>query len=163
MTPELETMLEQLEAIKTDGQAVTAGLDDARSNWRPGPERWSIAECLQHLNVAVTRTLPAFDRAIAEGRSKQRTAPGPFRYGWFSRWMVRSMEPPPKRRMGTFPIFALPAGATYAAAQVLAEVLAVRDRLVDPVRPAGGTEPGRIKVVFSVNHHLPLPTGVLFH
>ncbi|HXM37076.1 MAG TPA: DinB family protein [Gemmatimonadales bacterium] len=162
MTPELETMLEQLEAIKTDGQAVTAGLDDARSNWRPGPERWSIAECLQHLNVAVTRTLPAFDRAIAEGRSKQRTAPGPFRYGWFSRWMVRSMEPPPKRRMGTFPIFALPAGATYAAAQVLPEFLAVRDRLADRVRQADGLDLGRIKVVSPVNRLLRLPLGAYF-
>lgn len=159
MTPELQSMLSQLEAIKADGEAVAAGLSDAQFNWRPGAERWSIAECLQHLNVAVSRTLPAFDRAIAEGRSRGKTASGPFRYGWFSRWMIASMEPPPKRRMGTFPIFALPAGATYRAAEVLPEFRAVRDQLAERVRQADGLDLGRIKTVSPVNRLLRLPLG----
>src|SRR2546422_11561452 len=96
MTLELQHMLEQLEAIKADGRAVAAGLTDAQFNWHPGPGRWSIADCLQHLNVGVSKTLPAFDRAIAQGRSQGQLAPGPFHYGWFSRWMIGSMEPPPK-------------------------------------------------------------------
>ena len=112
MNAELEAMIEQLEAIKAEGRAVTDGLSDAQLNWKPGAENWSVAECLQHLNVSVGHTLPAFDRAIAEAREKGKTGTGPFKYGWFSRWMVASMEPPPKRRMGTFKIFSLPAGAT---------------------------------------------------
>lgn len=155
-------MLDQIEAIKADGQAVSAGLNDAQFNWRPGAERWSIAECLQHLNVAVSHTLPAFDRAIAEGRSKGKTAEGPFKYGWFSRWMIASMEPPPKRRMGTFPIFALPAGATYRLAEVLPEFQAVRDQLAERVRQAVGLDWGRIKAVSPVNRLLRLPLGAYF-
>jgi hypothetical protein len=166
MTPELQALLEQLEAIKAEGQAVSAGLSNAQFNWRPSPERWSIAECLQHLNVAVSRTLPAFDRAIGEGRSKSRTAPagpaGPFRHGWFSRWMIRSMEPPPKRRMRTFPIFALPVGGTYAAAQVVPEFLAVRDQLAERVRQADGLDLGGVKAVSPVNRLLRLPLGAYF-
>jgi hypothetical protein len=126
MNPELQAMLAQLEAIKTDGRAVTNGLTDAQLNWSPGEGRWSVAECLQHLNVAVSHTLPAFDRAIGEGRAKGKTAPGPFKYGWLSRWMIASMEPPPKRRMGTFPIFAIPAGATYRADTLLPAFLHAR-------------------------------------
>jgi hypothetical protein len=156
---ELQAMLAQLEAIKTEGQAVAAGLSDAQFNWRPEPERWSVAECLQHLNVAVSRTLPKFDSAIAEGRSKGKTAPGPFRYGWFSRWMIASMEPPPKWRMGTFPIFALPAGATYTAGQVLPEFLSVRDQLAERIRRTEGLDLGRIRVVSPVNRLLRLPLG----
>ena len=161
-----QAMLEQLEAIKADGQAVSAGLSDAQFNWRPSPDRWSIAECLQHLNVAVSRTLPAFDRAIGEGRSKGRIAPEgerePLRYGWVSRWMIRSMEPPPTRRMRTFPIFALPAGGTYAAAQVVPEFLVVRDQLADRVREADGLDLRGIKAVSPVNRLLRLPVGAYF-
>jgi len=90
MTQELQRLLGQIEAIKAEGRAITAGLSDAQFNWHPGPGRWSIAHCLQHLNVAVSKTLPAFDRAIAVGRSKGQLAPGPFHYGWFSRWMIGS-------------------------------------------------------------------------
>ncbi len=46
-----------------------------------------------------SRTLPAFDRAIEEGRAKGRLGQGPFRYGWFANWNIRFMEPPPKRLM----------------------------------------------------------------
>ncbi|HZE94462.1 MAG TPA: DinB family protein, partial [Gemmatimonadales bacterium] len=70
MTPELQAMLDQIEAIKLAGQAVSVGLSEAQFNWRPGSDSWSIAECLQHLNVGVTKTLPAFDRAIGQGREQ---------------------------------------------------------------------------------------------
>ena len=162
MLPELQAMLDQLEAIKAEGQVVTTGLSDAQFNWRPAQDRWSIAECLQHVNVSVAHSLGAFDRAIAEGRSKGRTASGPFHYGWFSRWMIASMEPPPKRRMGTFPIFALPAGATYRLPEVLPEFSAVRDRLAERVRQADGLDLKRQKAISPVNRLLRLPLGAYF-
>lgn len=168
MAPELESMLQQLDAIKADGQAVCAGLSDAQFNWRPAPDRWSIAECLVHLNVAVTRSLAAFDRAIATGRER---AParragaeaGPTRYGWFSRWMIRSMEPPPQRRMKTFPVFAVPRGGQYTLASVLPEFFAVRDALAERVRRADGLDLAGVKVVSPVNRLLRLPLGAYLH
>src|SRR5690349_2963008 len=127
MTPEGQQMLEQLEAIKAEGRSVAADLTAEQFNWHPDRGRWSIAECLQHLNVGVSKTLPAFDRAIAAGRSKGQFASGPFRYRWFSRWMIGSMEPPPKWRMKAPRIFRIPVGVTYRGADVLAEFLSVRD------------------------------------
>src|SRR2546423_11626000 len=159
MTPDLEDDIAQLETIKTEGKAVAGGLTEAQFNWRPGEGRWSVAECLQHLNVAVSRTLPAFDRAIAEGRAQGKRATGPFRYGWFARWMVPSMEPPPKRRMGTFKIFALPAGTTYHAANVLPEFLSIRDQLADRVRPAEGVDPSSIQTAPPAAPQLRPPPG----
>src|SRR5947208_12350070 len=94
MNPAIQSLLDQIAVNQAAGQAVAAGLSDAQLNWRAAQDSWSIAQCLQHLNVSVTQTLPAFDRAIGEGRAKNRLAPGPFRYGWFSRMMVASMEPP---------------------------------------------------------------------
>lgn len=153
MTPELEDMLRQLEAIKKEGQTVAAGLNDAQFNWRPAPGRWSIAECLQHLNVGVRATLPAFDRAIAEGRAQGKLAPGrgPFRYGLFSRMMASSMEPPPRFRMRTQTIFAVAPNATYKADRLLPEFFAVRDLLGERVRAADGLDLARIRAVSPAN------------
>ncbi|MGH7606917.1 MAG: DinB family protein [Gemmatimonadales bacterium] len=164
MTPDLQAMLADLEAIKADGTALCGPLTDAQFNWRPAPDRWSIAECLVHLNVSVTYTLPAFDRAIAAGRADQKTAAAAasVRYGWFSRWMIGSMEPPPKWRMPTVRAFAVPAGARHAGAEVLPRFLAVRDELAARVRHAAGLDLRRIKVVSPVNRLLRLPLGAYF-
>jgi hypothetical protein len=162
MTLELRHMLDQLEAIKADGRAVAAGLTEGQFNWHPGPGRWSIADCLQHLNVGVSKTLPAFDRAIAQGRSKAQASPGPFRYGWFSRWMIGSMEPPPKWRMTAPRIFRVPTGATYQVADVLPEFLSVRDQLAQRVRQVDGLDLGKIRAISPVNGLLRLPLGAYF-
>jgi hypothetical protein len=164
MTPETQTMLREIESIKADGRAVCAGLSDTQFNWRPGPGRWSVAECLVHLYTAVTATLPAFDRAIDAGRARgpKRQGGGPFRYGWFSRWMVRSMEPPPKRKMPTFKVFDVPPDATYVLADVLPAFAAVRDQLAERVRLADGLDWGGVRVISPVNRLLRLPLGAYF-
>lgn len=164
MAPDTRTMLAELEAIKADGQALCAGLHDAQFNWRPAPGSWSIAECLVHLNTSVTHTLPAFDRAIAKGLAKGAAgrSPGPFRYGWFSRWMVRSMEPPPKRKMRTFKVFEVPSGATHSSGRVVAEFVAVRDQLAERVRRADGLDLAGVRAISPVNRLLRLPLGAYF-
>ena len=92
-------MLGQIAAIKADGQAIVAGLTDDQLNWHAAQRSWSILDCLEHLNVGVTQTLPAFDRSILQGRENGQRSGGPFRYGWFARLVVSSMEPPPRWRM----------------------------------------------------------------
>jgi hypothetical protein len=161
MTPELQELLRQIDAIKADGPAVCAGLTESQFNWRPGEGRWSIAECLVHLNRSVSATLPAFDRAIADGRAKGRLAKsgGPSRYGWFSRWMIGSMEPPPKRRMKTFGVFAVPVGGTHTLARVLPEFVAMRDQLAERVRRADGLDLTGNRTVSPVTRLLRMPLG----
>lgn len=161
MHPEIQDLLRQVESIKADGLAVCAGLSASQFNWRPGEGRWSVAECLVHVNRSVTATLPAFDLAIREGRAKGRVAKSeaPVRYGWFSRWMIRSMEPPPKRRMKTFPIFAVPVGGTHAVATVLPEFIAVRDQLAERVRSADGLDLEGNRTVSPVTRLLRMPLG----
>jgi hypothetical protein len=161
MTPELQDLLGQIDAIKADGHAICDGLSESQFNWHPGEGRWSIAECLVHLNRSVSATLPAFDKAIADGRAKGRTAKGggPSRYGWFSRWMIGSMEPPAKRRMKTFGIFDVPVGGTHAATRVLPEFVAVRDQLAERVRRADGLDLTGNRTVSPVTRLLRMPLG----
>ncbi len=162
MTPDLASMLDQIEAIKREGQAVSAGLRDDQLNWHPAKDSWSIAECLQHLNVGVTKTLPAFDRAISEGRSKNQLAPGPFRYGWFSRMMVASMEPPPKFRMKSPRLIRVSVGGTYRGADLLPQFAAVRDQLAERVRQADGLDLAHVRTISPVNRLLRMPLGAYF-
>jgi len=82
------------EAIDRDGRLVVAGLSDALGTWRAAPEKWTVAECLDHLatsnRVYLEAMRPAAERAAAEGRSRR----GPARPGLFGGWFARSLEPP---------------------------------------------------------------------
>ena len=160
MTAETQAMLDQLEEIKKKGADLAAGLTEEQFNWRPGPDRWSIAQNLHHLNVGDRMVLPAFDRAISDGRSKGKTAPGPFRYGWFSRFMIREMEPPPRRRMKT-PMKGS-AGDRHRAADVLPEFARVRDELARRVRESDGLDLAHIRTISPVNRLIRLPLGAYF-
>lgn len=155
-------MLDQIDAIKRDGEAVASGLSEAQFNWHPGRGQWSIADCLQHLNVGVTKAMPAFDRAIAQGRAQGQTASGPFKYGWFSRLVAGSMEPPPKFRMKTPPMLRVPLTATYRASDLLPEFVRVRDQLAERVRQADGLDLARVRTISHVNRLLRLPLGAYF-
>ena len=144
--------------VKSDGRAVVAGLSDPQLNWRPGPGRWSVAECLAHLNHSVSKVLPALDQAVDSGRSRGLLASGPFRYGWFARLMVASMEPPPRYRMRSPKIFRL-APADYSSASLLPQFLAVRDRLAERVRASDGLDLKRVIVISPVSRFIRMPLG----
>jgi len=159
---ETQSLLDQLDAIKNQGVGVAAGLTEAQFNWRPGPGRWSIAQNLAHLNAGDLMVLPAFDSAITEGRAQGKTSPGPFRYGWFSRFMIREMEPPPKRRMKTPLKLKGSAGEDHRLADVLPEFARVRDEVARRVRESDGLDLPHIRTISPVNRLIRLPLGAYF-
>jgi hypothetical protein len=110
MTPELETYQDQLLSIKQDAEGLMSVLTDLQFNWRPAPDRWSIAECFAHLNATARLYVPAIDAAIATARARELRGQGPFVYPLFERLFLRMSEPPPKVR------FRAPAAFRPAAA-----------------------------------------------
>lgn len=84
------------DAIDRDARQVVAGLSEALGTWRAAPEKWTVAECLDHLatgnRVYLDAMRPAAERAAADGRTRR----GPARPGLFGGWFARSLEPPAK-------------------------------------------------------------------
>ena len=157
MHPELDAYLRQLDAIRADARQLVAGLSDAEFNRRPAAGRWSAAECLDHLNM-VRKVLPAIDRAITNAAARGLRSDGPFRYGWFARWMIRSFEPPPRRRFRN-PRLLEPAHQPLAPDAVLQEFLSLRDALTRRVRQADGLDLQRAIVVSPVSRFFRMPLG----
>ena len=98
MIAEIENYLDQLVSIKQAAPGLVSGLSVAQLNWRPAPDRWSIAQVLEHLNITADTYLPAIDGAVARGRASGVVSTGPFAYGLFERWWVKTMDAPPRRR-----------------------------------------------------------------
>ena len=95
---DVEGVISHIEINLASFDTITRDLSKEQFTWSPEPGRWSIAQCLMHLNLINGADLPKIDSAIARARSQGLTAPGPFQYGWFSRKFVGTMELPVTRK-----------------------------------------------------------------
>jgi hypothetical protein len=93
---DIADLLAQLEAAEQDAQAIVAGVPDALGSRRPAPERWSIAECFEHLAISHRAYLPALEQAADLGRAQGRFRIRPATPGSIGRLFVHWLEPPPR-------------------------------------------------------------------
>jgi hypothetical protein len=163
LTPELEAFQGEFDAIAADADALLAPLSDPQFFWSPSAEVWSIAECLEHLNVTARNYLPMLDTAIATAKQWGVYGSGPFHYGWLGRFVVRQMEPPPRRRMK--------APATFHPGQrhtqrkrteIEAGFRGYQVQFVDRLRQANGVDLLKAKVQFPSSKWIHFPLGVGF-
>src|SRR5258707_9226064 len=95
LTPELDGFRRQFEQLAADADVLAGPLADDRFNWKPGPERWSIAQCVEHLNATARAYLPMLDEGIGNAIRLGLYGAGPFHYNLLGRVLASRMEPPP--------------------------------------------------------------------
>jgi hypothetical protein len=147
MNSELEGYQEQLLSICQDAPGIGGRLTDEQFNQRPSPERWSIGECFEHLNLTARAFVPAFDEAIDAARKRGLTSPGPFAYPLLERLFITSLDAPPRLRMRARPGFIPPrTAAPRPAADVLREFNEWQDAVGARLRAADGLDLRRARM-----------------
>jgi hypothetical protein len=96
---DIRDLEDQLDKVDQDAGALFAGLTEERGAWRPDPESWSVAECLDHLAMGNRVYLRAMGEPAARARREGRRRTGPARPGFVGRWFVRWLEPPVNPRL----------------------------------------------------------------
>ncbi|HTC94991.1 MAG TPA: DinB family protein [Terriglobales bacterium] len=143
LNPELADDERQIAHIKEQAAALVRGLSDAQYNWHPGPGQWSMAQCLAHIVMGNEAYFPVLEACISEARKKRLTGNGPFHYGWFGNWFVRSMDAPPKRRFKNPPRLTPPPEQPLEKGAT--DFNAVHDRLQQIIVAANGVDLARAK------------------
>lgn len=126
-------------------EALVKGLTADQLTRRPEPDKWSIAECVAHLNVTARVVQPLMARAIAHGKKREVFAQGPFKWGVRGRLLVWIAEPPPKFRMRA-PKAVVPPASVGDPSQLLASFLKTQDEWERLWREAQGLDMARINV-----------------
>jgi hypothetical protein len=101
---DLRSIIDELARSEQEARRLVEGLTDAQMNWQPRDgAAWSIAQCLDHLG-RINRTYAAALQAAVQTRGPA-TLPrfGPISPAWFSRFFIRSMDAPPRRKFSTPP------------------------------------------------------------
>ncbi len=96
---DIQELLRALDGSDRRAEALVRDLDEERFNWRPDERSWSVAQCLDHLNVANLAYLARMRAALERAARKSEGRRGAIQPGFLGRWFVATLEPPPKRRL----------------------------------------------------------------
>lgn len=160
LAPEIDDFRRQFEHLSTEADALTTSLRDDQFVWRPDPQAWSIALCLEHLNVTARVYLPQLDEGIASAIRRGLYGEGPFTYNWIGRLLPRMAEPPPRFRVKAPRPFHPP--ADRARQQIVAAFRAYQVQFIDRLRQANGLDLARARVASPMSPWLRLPLGGAF-
>ena len=147
--PYIQETRERYEAAQQRVDRLWSELSPEQLVWRPGPDRWSIAECVDHLSFTMDAHLPRVEAAVRKGREKGKTG-GTAPYGrgtWFGRLFLGFLDPArakPKK-------LKTPNSFATDPAQVDPEAIGTRFRalnnsLLATLADAEGLDLGKLKV-----------------
>jgi DinB family protein len=115
--PQLQSVIDEFGAAQARLHSLAATVPSADWPRRAQPERWSIAECVAHLNLSSAAFVPLLRRAMAGGSPDASAAARRFRRDPVG-WLLWAMAGPPVRmRVKTAASF-IPQATTSSAALV---------------------------------------------
>jgi hypothetical protein len=144
LAPDVDEYRIQFERLAGEADALVAPLTEVQFNWSPATGGWSVAECIDHLNVTARLYLPRIDEAIAEAIRRGLYGDGPYTHDLLGRLFVLSMEPPAKIKVKAPESFR--PGARRARSEIMAAFRAYQVQFVDRLRQANGLDLRRAKV-----------------
>jgi hypothetical protein len=96
---DLDTLIRDAKQIADDARAAFGNLSAAQLNWKPSAERWSIAQCFEHLITSNRGYLPIIESV--RGGKKQSTfwERLPVWPGLAGKLLIKSLDPASTRKL----------------------------------------------------------------
>ncbi len=157
LAPDVARIEEQLEEFEEEVLELTEALSDAQLLWRPSANGWSIAECLDHLNVTGFELLPRVDRAIADTQRQGHRREGPLKPRWRARIFAHMMEPPARLRAKAPEIF-LPRWPEEPR-KVVRELVDLQGELIKRLHEADGLDLSSAQIASPAARFIKLSLG----
>lgn len=160
-TLELAGYAGQFHDIVEDAGKLVSRLDTTQLLWSPEPGRWSITQCLDHLNVVAQRLHPVLNARISEAKERGLMAPGPFRHSMLGNFFIRMVEPPYKLKVPV-PIDLVEAEEVKDPQEVLATFLHMKEQMLAMLVRADGLDLKAVTINSPFRRPLRLSLGQWF-
>ncbi|HEY1758745.1 MAG TPA: DinB family protein [Bryobacteraceae bacterium] len=144
MSEDLAILIAEMDANLSHRESITAGLSREQFNWRPEPGRWSIGQCISHLNIVNGLDITPVRDAIESGRARGLTGEGPFHYGFLASKVIAGLEPPVTKKKFQAPEVYFPPDQTEPESAI-AEYTRVCAELRKLAVSANGLDLARVK------------------
>jgi hypothetical protein len=134
----LETVVTEAERNSAVARELFADLSDEQLNWTSHPDKWSIAQCLDHLATASQEFEQYFAAAIKRGREKFPSPSAvPYRPTFVGGWLARQLVPESSKKLPAPKLFRPSQSGVQGA---LEKFLEKQDRFLSFVRQAKGLD-----------------------
>jgi hypothetical protein len=151
MQSQIARIIEELDHAQAGFDGLADTVPEDRWNKRSDPSRWSVAECVAHLNLTSEAYLPRIRKAIEEARQLPRSGNRAYRrdpLGWFFGMMFGRLPSIGKFRIGrvkTTPAF-VPSG-NLPKQQLVAEFRRLQAELAKMARECDGLAIDKVHIV----------------
>jgi hypothetical protein len=159
---ELQEYCSDFSSLKEQAEKLSADLTGDQFTWKPAENKWSVAECLDHLNVGGGMVLSALQKAIDRGHRKGIVAEPPFTYGFFSRMFPKIMEPSSRLKMKSVRLYLPAPAADLDKESVVTTFLQLQDDYIEQIQRSDGLDLRRIRVSSPAIRLLRLILGAWF-
>ena len=157
---ELEDDHRQLREVTERAEALIAGLDADSARWRPGPDRWSVSECLDHLNASSRPYLSDLAATVERAKTRGMFGDRSPKRGWLGSWFIDALEPPPKRKFKAPRLF-VPAQAPELTA-VMEEFRGHKKRWDELLVESNGLDLWNVKMRMSAFKLIKMSLGEIY-
>lgn len=151
MQQQLRAVSDSLETAQSRLRRLSDKISDRDFSKRPGPDRWSAAECVEHLNLTSKAYLPLLRDAIARARERGGAPQKHYRrdpLGWFMSAMIGPLHHLGKfriLRVKTTPRFVPKAGRSRS--EILSDFVRLQAELAALIRSGDGLPLDGVKIV----------------
>ena len=151
MQRQLAAIVETLESAQSRLRTLADKLSEKAWSKRPGPDRWSAAGCVEHLNLTSRAYLPLLRDATAAAR--ERGGDPRTRYRRDSLGWLMSMMIGPLHHVGKFPVMRVKTTPPFvpkggqSRSQLLSDFVRLQADLITLIRSADGLPLDAVKIV----------------
>jgi hypothetical protein len=136
---------QEINEARRRAEAVVLGLTPEQFTMQPEAGKWSVAECILHLNVTARVIQSLMEDAIAQAKRDNQAGSGPFKVGAKGRLLIWIAEPPPKFRIPAPPHLRPPARIDHPL-KLLPDFLKAQDEWERLIRESASLDLSKIKV-----------------
>ncbi|MBL8187483.1 MAG: DinB family protein [Acidobacteria bacterium] len=140
----LPELVNEAETISSDVQSTFGHLNAEQLNWKPTPDSWSVAQCLDHLLNANTKMLGVFEPVINGQKRTSLVEQLPLLPGLFGRIMIKAVSPQGKQKLKA-PQTAAPSSSQLDA-QIVSRFLAKQQEVSQKLKAVEGLNADKVIV-----------------
>jgi DinB family protein len=95
---DLATLIAAANSVAVEAKSAFGSLTPSQLNWKPSAERWSVAQCFEHLLTSNKGYLPIIDSALA-GKKRTFWESMPVLPGLGGKLLIKSLDPATTRKL----------------------------------------------------------------
>lgn len=160
MTDTSQHLIDRVCEITSDVKRTFGGLSGEQLNWKPSPEEWSIAQCIDHLKTTNESYFEKIEEAVDGDIAPNIWSRVPFWSGLIGYLIKRAVRPENTARIKTFAAFE-PAQSDVVRT-IIEHFAESQERLMSLIRRTDHLDRKKIKLFSPVSDKAPLSLATAF-